>query len=80
MKPERLYHIEVVNDKTGYRKQMTGYPMIHKECMTMRSKMTQHKDTRYELIEVTATEENKMKPMYLKANIFNGVHTMSKIN
>ena len=47
----RLYNIAAINDKTGNRVLLTGYPMPHKECCTMLSKMTSHKDTRKILIE-----------------------------
>jgi hypothetical protein len=47
----RLYNIAVINDKTGKQVLLTGYPMPHKECCTMLSKMTSHKDTRKMLIE-----------------------------
>lgn len=47
----RLYNIAAINDKTGKRVLLTGYPMPHKECCTMLSKMTNHKDTRKMLIE-----------------------------
>lgn len=35
----RLYHIVRVNDKTGARTTMTAFPMSHKECCTVLSKM-----------------------------------------
>ena len=48
----RLYNIVAINDKTGAQVFLTDYPMTHKECTTMLSKMTDHKDTRKILIEV----------------------------
>ncbi len=55
----RLYNIVVINDKTGKRVLLTGYPMPHKECCTMLSKMTSHKDTRKMLIEANQGERNE---------------------
>jgi hypothetical protein len=52
----RLYNIEAINDMTGKRVLLTGYPMPHKECITVLSKMTDHKDTRKILIEVKQGE------------------------
>lgn len=34
----KVYHVVRVNDKTGARVQLTGYPMPHAECRTFRSK------------------------------------------
>jgi hypothetical protein len=55
----RLYNIAVINDKTGKQVLLTGYPMPHKECCTMLSKMTSHKDTRKMLIEANQGEHNE---------------------
>lgn len=41
----RLYNIIAINERTGKQVLLTGYPMNHKECCTMLSKMTGHKDT-----------------------------------
>lgn len=48
----RIYHIEVVNEKTGRRVTVTGYPMPHAQCMTMISKMTQYPWRRIQVVEV----------------------------
>lgn len=48
----RLYNIVVINERTGKQALLTGYPMPHKECCTMLSKMASHKDTMRMLIEV----------------------------
>ena len=53
----RLYNIVAINERTGKQVLLTGYPMNHKECCTMLSKMTSHKDTRKMLIEVKQGEE-----------------------
>jgi hypothetical protein len=37
----KLCHIVQINDKTGAKVQMTGYPMPHRECCTVLSKMIQ---------------------------------------
>ena len=36
---ERLYHLYVKSPK-GVEMQVTGYPMTHEKCMTMKSKNT----------------------------------------
>lgn len=53
----RLYNIIAINERTGKQVLLTGYPMNHKECCTMLSKMASHKDTRKMLIEVKQGEE-----------------------
>ena len=55
----RLYNIVAINDKTGKQALLTGYPIPHKECRTMLSKMTSHKDTRKMLIEVKQGAHNE---------------------
>lgn len=52
----RLYNIIAINERTGKQVLLTGYPMNHKECCTMLSKMASHKDTRKMLIEVKQGE------------------------
>jgi len=49
---ERLYHIVAINERTGVKVYMTGYPMTHKECCTMKSKITKYKWRRLQLEEV----------------------------
>jgi len=49
---ERLYHIVAINEKTGIKQYLTGYPMTHKECMVMKSKQsTPAKHVRIQLEE-----------------------------
>lgn len=51
----KLYHIVRVNDKTGARTTMTAFPMPHKECCTVLSKMldiSRYPDLRNVLEEV----------------------------
>lgn len=52
----RLYNIVVINERTGKQVLLTGYPMNHKECCIMLSKMANHKDTRKILVEVNQGE------------------------
>lgn len=52
----RLYNIIAINERTGKQVLLTGYPMPHKECCTMLSKMTGHKGTMRMLIEVKQGE------------------------
>ena len=47
----RKYHIIAVNDRTGRRVQMTGYPMSHAECMVNISKITRYPCRRLVLVE-----------------------------
>lgn len=49
----RLYHLVSINEKTGNKVYLTGYPMSHKECCTMKSKFTYHSFRRIQLEEVT---------------------------
>lgn len=52
---EKLYHIVQINEKTGSKVYMTDYPMNHKNCCTMLSKMikwTKHFNLRNQLEEV----------------------------
>jgi len=49
---QRLYHIVATNDKTGAQWRMTGFPMPHKECMTMKSKITVYPWRTLALVEV----------------------------
>lgn len=53
----RFYHIWVVNIKTGYQQQLTGYPMPHSQCCTMKSKMIQHSDTQHEIRDFCTVEQ-----------------------
>lgn len=39
---ERLYHIIAINERTGRRVTMTGYPMNHHDCCTMMRKITRY--------------------------------------
>ena len=48
----RLYHIVAINERTGRRERQTSYPMDHQHCMTMKSKMTPHRDVRIQLEEL----------------------------
>jgi len=50
---ERKYHIVVIVEKTGKKIQITGYPMTHKECCTMKSKMAEYPWRRIQLEEVS---------------------------
>lgn len=34
----RLYHLVVINERTGVKVYLTGYPMTHAECCVMKSK------------------------------------------
>lgn len=49
----RLYHIEAVNDRTGRRVRLTGYPMPHAQCVIMKSKQTPRPTVRVVFVEVT---------------------------
>jgi len=49
--PERLYHIISTNDKTGVNLRLTAWPMTHKECMTMKSKITDYPGRTVHLVE-----------------------------
>lgn len=48
----RLYHILAINDKTGYTRQCTGYPMSHAACCVMMGKFNLNKNVRLQLTEV----------------------------
>lgn len=48
---ERLYHLQAVNERSGRVVRLTGYPMNHAQCCTMKGKFTPHKDVRIELTE-----------------------------
>lgn len=48
---ERLYHLVSITEKTGKKIYMTSYPMSHAECMTMKSKITEHKHRRIQVEE-----------------------------
>lgn len=53
---ERLYHIVRVNDRTGERIRLTGYPMPHADCMVMMGKLIdirRYPQLRHVLEEVT---------------------------
>lgn len=45
-----LFHIDIVNAKTGSRERQTAYPMSEKECSVMVSKMTAYPWRRVELV------------------------------
>lgn len=49
-----LFHIEVVNTKTGRRERQTAYPMTEKECSVMVSKMTAYPWRTVELVPAEA--------------------------
>lgn len=49
----RLYHLVAKNNKTDKKTYLTGYPMTHAECCTMKSKFSYHPLRRIELEEVT---------------------------
>ena len=48
---ERLYNIIAINDKTGKKVFLTGYPMNHKKCLIMLSKLSDYPNRRFLLIE-----------------------------
>jgi hypothetical protein len=48
---QRLYHIIAVNDKTGHTVYLTGYPMPHKKCMTMKGKISYHPARTIQIVE-----------------------------
>jgi hypothetical protein len=48
---QKLYHLVAINNKTEKRHQLTGYPMSHKQCVTMKSKFTPHAHRRIEFVE-----------------------------
>lgn len=50
----RKYHIVAINEHTGDKTQLTGYPMTHAECCTMKSKITAHPARRIQLEEAVA--------------------------
>lgn len=53
MNNERLYHIVAINERTGRKYYLTGYPMDHHSCCVMKSKQSKpHKDVRIQLEEV----------------------------
>lgn len=43
---KRLYHVVVVNDKTGKKVLMTDSPVTHDEGCIILSKLVPHKETR----------------------------------
>lgn len=47
----RLYHLDI-RRKDGTKKQITGYPMLHGDCMTMKSKFTAESQSRIELRDI----------------------------
>lgn len=47
-----LYHIWAINDKTGYTRKCTSYPMPHNQCCVMMSKFNLSKDVRLELVAI----------------------------
>jgi hypothetical protein len=49
---KRLYHIVAINEKTGRKVYMTGYPMTHHGCCVMKSKITEYPWRRIQLEEV----------------------------
>lgn len=49
--PERMYHLQAVNSRTNRTVRLTGYPMTHAQCCTMKSKFSYHKERHIELIE-----------------------------
>lgn len=51
VKPDRMYHLQAVNSRTGRTVRLTGYPMTHAQCCTMKRKFTTHKDRHIELSE-----------------------------
>lgn len=52
MKPERMYVLTAVNEKTGKIYILMMEPMTHKEACTVLSKMTGHPCRRLVLAEV----------------------------
>ena len=48
----RLYHVNAVNDKTGYSCTVTRFPVTHKEAMNMKHALGVHNDRHIALIEV----------------------------
>ena len=49
----RLYNLVAINEKTGKTELLTSYPDTHEHCVTIKSKITPHKDVRVQLIEVS---------------------------
>lgn len=47
----RLYHLVAINERTGRTVRLTGYPMPHAQCMTMKSKQTNRPTIRIALQE-----------------------------
>lgn len=48
----RLYHIVAINERAGYTRQCTSYPMLHEACCKMMRKFNLSKNVRLQLIEV----------------------------
>jgi hypothetical protein len=54
METERMYHIIALNERTGRKYYLTGYPMNHHDCCVMKSKQSNRvKHVRIQLEEVT---------------------------
>ncbi|SMG42983.1 hypothetical protein [Paraburkholderia susongensis] len=51
---ESLYHLVAINERSGRKVYLTGYPMLHHMCCVMKSKTSTHKDVRIQLEEVAA--------------------------
>ncbi len=50
----RVYHVVVINERTGSRTRMTSSPVTHSEGVTILGKLTPHRDTRALLEEAQA--------------------------
>ena len=50
----RYYHLIARSTKTGKTTRLTRYAMMHSQCMTMKSKITERKERTIELEEVTS--------------------------
>jgi hypothetical protein len=49
---QRMYHVVAINEKSGKKVVVTGYPMTHQECCILLSKLTPHPARRLQLEEV----------------------------
>ena len=47
----KLYHIVAINERTGAKVYMTGYPMNHEQCCTMMKRISYHPARRIQLEE-----------------------------
>jgi hypothetical protein len=51
-RPERLYHVVAINERTGYTVRMTAYPCTHEEGCTIMGKLLRHPARRVQLEEI----------------------------